>query len=44
MTASLPVTAPTAGLLGILAIVLSIRVVMNRARSKVSLNLGVILI
>ena len=39
MAVSLPISALTAGVLGVLAIVLSIRVVIHRARTKQSLNL-----
>ena len=39
LSISLPISALTAGVLGVLTIILSIRVVMNRARSKVTLNL-----
>ena len=39
VTISLPISALTAGLLGVLTIALSIRVVMNRARSKQPLGL-----
>ena len=39
ITISLPVSALTAGVLGVLTILLSVRVVIHRARSKQSLNL-----